>query len=87
MCLIQDHTLRMLISEGERWDGLYYFKGILLIMTLKVDKGTSLDLWHQQLEHPSMQVTKIVSSVDLKKNTEILNKYCDVCQREKQIKK
>jgi len=77
----------MLISEGERWDGLYYFKGILLIMTLKVDKGTSLDLWHQQLEHPSMQVTKIVSSVDLKKNTEILNKYCDVCQREKQIKK
>jgi len=33
-----------------------------------------------------MQVTKIVSSVDIKKSTENLNKCCDVCQRAKQMK-
>jgi len=33
-----------------------------------------------------MQVTKIVSGVDLEKGTENLNKCYDVCQREKQTK-
>ena len=47
MCVIQDHTSRMLIGAGERRDGLYYFKGIALITALKVDKCVSLDLWHQ----------------------------------------
>ena len=54
------------------------------ITTLKVDKGVSLDLWHQRLGHPSMQATKIVSGVDLKKGIENLNKYYDVCQRAKE---
>jgi len=45
-----------------------------------------LDLWHQQLGHPSMQATKIVLGVDLKKGIENLNKCCDVCQRVKQTK-
>ena len=47
----------------------------------------SLDLWHQRLRHPSMQVTKLVPVVDLKKSSENLNKYCDVCQNAKPIKK
>jgi len=50
---------------------------------LKVDKGMSLDLWHQRLGHPFMQVTKIVSNVDLEKGIENLNKCCDVSQRAK----
>jgi len=29
------------------------------ITALKVEKGVSLDLWHQRLEHPSMQATKM----------------------------
>jgi len=33
-----------------------------------------------------MQVTKMVSGVDLEKSTENLNKCCDVCQRVKQTK-
>jgi len=78
MCVIQDRTSRMLIGDGERQDGLYYFKGISHIMALKVDKGVSLDLWHQRLRHPSMQVTKIVSGVDLKKGIGNLNKCCFV---------
>jgi len=55
------------------------------IMALKVDKQVSLDLWHQNLGHPSMQATKIVLGVELKKGTENLNKCCDVCQRAKQM--
>jgi len=84
MCVIQDS--KKLIGEGKRRDGLYYFKGILRIRTLKVDKGMSLNLWHQQLGHLSIQVTKIVSGVDIEKGTENLNKCCDVCQRAKQMK-
>ena len=87
MCVIQNRTSRMLIGEGERRDGLYYFKGILRSTALKVDKGISLDLWHQRLRHLSMRVTKIVSSVDLEKGNENLNnKCCDVCQRGKLTK-
>ena len=56
------------------------------ITTLKVDKGVSLDLWHQPLRHSSMQATKIVSGINLKKGIENLNNCCDVCQREKQTK-
>jgi len=70
MCIIQDHTSRMLIDADEYWDGLYYFKGIPRITALKVVKGVPLDLWHQRWGYPSMQITKIVSGVDLKKNIE-----------------
>jgi len=56
------------------------------ITALKVDKGMPLDFWHQRLGHSSMQVTKIVSGVDLEKGTENLNKCCDVCQRAEQTK-
>jgi len=44
ICVIQDHTLRMLLGASKRRDGLYYFKGILHITALKVDKWVSLDL-------------------------------------------
>jgi len=60
----------MLIGVGERWDGLYYIKGIPCVITLKVDKEVSLDLWHQRLRYQSMQVTKLVPLVDLKKGSE-----------------
>jgi len=86
MCVIQNRTSRKLIGDGERQSGFYYFKGIPLIMALKVDKGMSLDLWHQRLGHRSIQATKIISGVDLEKDTENLNKCCDVCQRAKQMR-
>lgn len=80
---MQDRTLRMLIGAGERRDGLYYFKGTLHIIALKIDKVASLDLWHQCLGHPSMQVIKLIPILGFKKNNENLNKCCDVCQRAK----
>jgi len=77
----------MLIGAGERWDELYYIKGITCVTTLKVDKGVSLDLLHQRLGHPSMQVTKLVPLVDLKKGNENLNECCDVCQKQNRLRK
>jgi len=76
---MQAHTLRMLIGEGERWNGLYYFKETSRISALKIDKVVSLDLWHQHLGHPSMQVIKLIPAVGFQKNNVKLNKCCDVC--------
>ena len=69
---------------GNTSGGNEKMNGISRITALKIDKRVSLDIWHQRLRHSSMQATKIVSGVDLKKDTEILNKCCDVCQRAKQ---
>jgi len=57
----------MLIDMGEHWDELHYFKRTLRISALKIDKVASLDLWHQYLSHPSMQVVKLVPTVGFKK--------------------
>ena len=83
MCVMQDHTLRMLIGAGERRDGLYYFKGTSCISALKIDKVASLDLWHQLLGHPSMQVIKLIPVVGFQKNNVKFYKCCHVCWRAK----
>jgi len=75
---MQDHTLRTLIGVGERRDGLYYFKGTPRISAFKIDKVASLDLWHQRLGHPSMQVIKLIPALGFQKNNVELNKCCDV---------
>ena len=43
----------------------------------------SLDLWLARLGHPSFKVTKLVPAIDVRKNSEILNKHCDTCYRAK----
>ncbi|KAK2976864.1 hypothetical protein RJ640_009315 [Escallonia rubra] len=77
LCVIHGRTSRMLIGAGERRDGLYYFRAIPSIKAMKVHGASSLDLWHKRLGHPSLQVTKLVPVVDLKKSSGILNKSCD----------
>lgn len=67
MCVMQDHTLRVLIGAGEHRDGLYYFKGTPRTLALKIDKVASLDLWHQRLGHPSLQVIKLIPAVGFQK--------------------
>ena len=74
----------MLIGAGERRDGLYYFKGIPRINTMKISNQASLDLWHQRLGHPSLRITKLVPEVHSSNQENSLNKNCDVCQRAKQ---
>ena len=64
LCVIQGHTSRMLIGAGERRDGLYYFKGIPRINTMKISDKAYLDLWHQRLGHPSLRITKLVPEVN-----------------------
>jgi len=79
----QLHTLIKLLKDQNNHSTKKMIE-IPHVTALKVDKGVSLDLWHQRLGHPSMQATKIVSGVDLKKGIENLNKYYDVCQRAKE---
>ena len=53
---------------------------------MKVNGVMSLDLWPKWLGHPSLQVTKLVPEVNLRDNSNRLNKNCDVCRRVKQIR-
>ena len=61
MCVMQDHTLRMLIDAGEHRDGPYYFKGTPCISALKIDEAESLDLWHRRVRHPFKASTQVSS--------------------------
>jgi len=71
---------------SERRDGLYYFKGTPRISAVKIDKGASLDLWHERLGHPSMRLIKLVPTVGFQKIGDHLNKCGDICQRAKQTR-
>jgi len=53
--------------------GLYYFKETPCILTLKVDKMASLDLWYQHLGHPLKQVTKLIPDIGFKRNDDHFN--------------
>ena len=83
LCVIQDRTLRTLIGAGERRDGLYFFRGVPRVQALTASGMASLDLWHKRLGHPSLQITKLVPEVSVRKPKTKLNKSCDVCQRAK----
>lgn len=85
LCVMQDHTSRILIGVGERINGLYFFRGIRHEKAFKVDGVSSFDLWHRRMGHPSLKITQLVSNVR-DKNNEFGNKVCDVCQRAKQTR-
>ena len=86
MCVIQGLTSKMLIGTSERRDRLYYFQNTPRINAMKTDCLTPLELWHRRLGHPSVQVTKLVPSVNFKESKNKLNKSCEVCQKTKQIR-
>ena len=44
LCVMQDRTFRTLIGEGERRDGLYYFRGIRHEKVFKVGDMSLFDL-------------------------------------------
>ncbi|WMV49467.1 hypothetical protein MTR67_042852 [Solanum verrucosum] len=78
-------TSRMLISVGERRDGLYYFRVVPQAMAIR-NGADSPDLWHKHLGHPSLRVTKLAPNVIPTNDSEMMNKACDVCQRAKQTR-
>jgi len=55
-------------------------------MAHKATGVNSLDLWHARLGHPSLKVFKLVSVVDVRKDSELLNKHCDTCHWVKQTR-
>jgi len=46
----------------------------------------SLDFWHVRLGHPSFKVIRLVPAIDVRKNSEILNKHCDTWHQAKQTR-
>lgn len=86
LCVIQDHTSKMLIGAGERRDGLYFFREIPRVKAYRTEGMNQLELWHKRLGHPSCRTAKLISSVGGGKVSELLNKACNTCQRAKQTK-
>ncbi|XP_021721334.1 uncharacterized protein LOC110688883 [Chenopodium quinoa] len=44
-CVIKDLMTRKVIGAGEQVDGLYYFRGVPTVKTLKIDGDRSIKLW------------------------------------------
>ncbi|XP_027338026.1 uncharacterized protein LOC113851952 [Abrus precatorius] len=69
-CVIQDHTLRMVIGVGERRE-------------VQVKGTNSLNLWHKRLGHPSFKVVGFAPHVGKGKTSD---ETCDICLRAKQTR-
>ena len=82
MCL-HDRTSKMLISVGEHKDGLYFFGGKLWRRAYAFNGVGLVKLWHVRLGHPSLKITKLVLTIDLKTSGDVMNKNCDVVHRAK----
>ena len=74
----------MLIGASEQWEGLYYFRGMVTTTIMKTIDGSSFDLLHKRLGHPSSKVLDLVPNSGSSKNGSLWNKACDVCLRAKQ---
>lgn len=79
-CVIQDVMTRKVIGAGERVDGLYYFRGVPTVKTLKTDGDQFTKLWHQRLGHPLGKLLEQLPFVSRSSRF----KSCDVCPRAKQ---
>ncbi|CAH9077296.1 unnamed protein product, partial [Cuscuta epithymum] len=81
-----DRLSRRLIGTGERRNGLYYLceEPSAQILALRDSKNSVVDLWHQRLGHPSLQVVEHLAPVSGVKITE--NFPCDVCFKAKQTR-
>jgi len=85
LCVMKGPVTRMLIGAGERKDGLHCFRNLPQIKAMKVDRSNSLDLWHKQLGHPCLKITKLLPLIDSRKIS-ILDDHCDVCLGAKQTR-
>ena len=61
LCVIQDLSTRTVIGVGERYDGLYFFRGVPRVNVIAVD--CVVGLWHQRMGHPSDNVLKLLPLV------------------------
>ena len=69
----------MLIGAGERRDELYFFRGARNVRAYKTDGLHSMDLWHKRLGHPSLKITQLIPEVGKHKDSNVVNKTCEVC--------
>ncbi|WVY98728.1 hypothetical protein V8G54_030879 [Vigna mungo] len=85
LCVMQDHTSKMLIGVGERKDGLYLYHGVQRATAYQTHTQNHLDLWHKRMGHPSFKVVQLIPNVS-SSGRECLNKVCEICERAKQTK-
>ncbi|XP_050895027.1 uncharacterized protein LOC127101610 [Lathyrus oleraceus] len=86
LCVMQDRTSRTLIGAGEQRDVLYFFRGVRRERACKTDGFHPMDLWHKQLGHPSLKISKLIPQVSRHRDINVVNKACEVCFRAKQTR-
>ena len=70
----------MIIGACKCKDEFYYFRGKPCIKAYAVNEVSSLELWHARLRHPSLKISKLIPTIDLKTSSDIFNKSCGVCR-------
>ena len=82
ICLLQDHSSKILIGADEEHDRVYYFKDVSMAKGNKTQCKVDQVLWHQRLGHPAFSVFLMVSGV----RNNVCSSLCDICFRAKQTR-
>lgn len=87
ICVIQDHTSRMMIGAGEQLGGLYFLIEVAPARVYKTTRIASSELWHKRMGHPSSRIVDLISEIgNVGRSDSAKNKICDICLRAKQTK-
>lgn len=87
ICVIQDHTSRMMIGAGEQLGGLYFLIEVAPARVYKTTRIASSELWHKRMGHPSSRIVDLISEIgNVGRSDSVKNKFCDICFRAKQTK-
>ncbi|KAJ4812579.1 Retroelement pol polyprotein-like [Rhynchospora pubera] len=85
LCVIQDRNMRMVTGVGELKDGVYYYHQSTSAQVFHTSGGSTYELWHRRMGHPSTQITSIFPDVE-KNSSSTLKSVCDTCMRAKQTR-
>lgn len=50
-----------MIGVGEQYEGLYFLKGVALVLACKVTDIESFEFWHMRISHFSFKVVDLIS--------------------------
>ena len=84
-CVLQDRTLRILITAGEQRGGVYYLKAGSLEKN-QVNVVNFTNLWHKRLGHPSHGVLSLLPTDLGVISDETKDDVSETCYRAKQTR-